>query len=136
MTSSKSNKSYTYTIGRRREAVANIKLFKGKGESTINKKPLETYFPLLSQKIVYSRPFVVTSTTDKYYFEARTSGGGKMGQLKAVTLAISRALKEIDDKFRPLLRTAGLLTVDSRVRERRMVGTGGKSRRTKQSPKR
>jgi small subunit ribosomal protein S9 len=136
MTSSKSNKTYTYAIGRRREAIANIKLFKGKGDSLINKLSVDKYFPLSSQKIIYNRPFVTTGTLDKYYFEARTSGGGKIGQLNAITLAISRALKIINETYGPLLRDAGLLTVDARVRQRRMVGMGGKSRRQRQSPKR
>jgi len=136
MTTSKNNKSYTYSIGRRREATSIVKLFKGKGESTINKISVDKYFPLSSQKIIYNRPFVTTGTLDKYYFEARTSGGGKIGQLNAITLAISRALKLISEAHGPLLRDAGLLTVDARARQRRMVGMGGKSRRKRQSPKR
>jgi len=136
MTTSKSNKTYTYAVGRRREATSSVKLFKGKGDSLVNKISVDKYFPLSSQKIIYNRPFATTGTLDKYYFEARTSGGGKIGQLNAITLAISRALKTISETNGPLLRDAGLLTVDARVRQRRMVGMGGKSRRQRQSPKR
>ena len=135
-TKSKSSKAYTYAIGRRKASIANLKLYKGKSESIVNGKALEVYFPLLSDKLVYSKPFVVTKTTDKYYWEARVSGGGKQGQLEAMTLALARALKIIDISFGPILRNNGLMTVDSRVRQRRMVGTGGKARRAKQSPKR
>ncbi|HPD44580.1 MAG TPA: 30S ribosomal protein S9 [Candidatus Woesebacteria bacterium] len=132
----KTTKTYTYAIGRRKCAVAAIKLFKGKGEMTVNKSAIDKYFPLSSDKIIYERPLVVTNTLGKYYYEARANGGGKHGQLEAVTLAVARALKKVNDKFGPILRTNGLLTVDSRIRERRMVGTGGKSRRMKQSPRR
>ena len=92
--------------------------------------------PIISDKLIYNKPFVTTDTVEKFYFEARTSGGGKGGQLEAVTLAVSRALKKLNEKYGPMLRNAGLLTVDSRVRQRRMVGTGGKARRAKQSPRR
>jgi len=129
-------KTYTYAIGRRKAAIAAIKLFKGKGESIINGLAIEKYFPLISDKLTHNKPFVTTGTVDKFYFEAKTSGGGKGGQLEAVTLAVARALKKLDEKFGPMLRNVGLLTVDSRVRQRRMVGKGGKSRRGKQSPRR
>ena len=129
-------KVYVYSIGRRKAAIAAVKLFKGKGETIINTLPVDKYFPAASEKIIYNKPFVVTSTVDKFYFEAKTSGGGKGGQLEAVTLAIARSLKKLDEKFGPILRQSGLLTVDSRVRQRRMVGKGGKSRRGKQSPRR
>lgn len=134
----KSNQStYTYAVGRRKSAVATVKLFKGTGDSTVNSSPVSHYFLQAAAVVDYTKPFVVTDTKDKYYFQATVTGGGKEGQLDALVLAISRALKIIDElNFKPLLRTAGLLTVDSRVRERRMVGTGGKARRQKQSPKR
>jgi small subunit ribosomal protein S9 len=127
---------YTYALGRRRAAVATVKVFAGKGETMVNKMTIEKYFPGATDKIKYDKPFTVTGTLGKYYFEAKVLGGGKQGQVEALMLAVARALKKIDENFKPVLRQAGLLTVDSRVRERRMVGTGGKSRRQKQSPKR
>lgn len=127
---------YTYAIGRRKAAVATVKLFSGKGDSTVNKLAIEKYFPSKTSKIAYDRPFVATDTLGKYYFQAKITGGGKGGQVEALQLALSRALVKIDVNFKPMLRPIGLLTVDSRVKERRMVGTGGKSRRQKQSPKR
>jgi small subunit ribosomal protein S9 len=130
----KSSKKYTYAIGRRKAAVATVKLFSGKSESTVNKISVSKYFP--TTFIHLDKPFIKTDTLAKYYFEAKIIGGGKEGQREALILALSRALKTIDDKFTSPLRQAGLLTVDSRVRQRRMVGTGGKARRQKQSPKR
>ena len=128
--------TYTYAIGRRKSAIATVKLFKGKTEPQVNKMSFSKYFPSKTDELMYQKPFLITETKGKYYIESKVIGGGKAGQIEALTLAISRALKKIDETFGPLLRTAGLLTVDSRVRERRMVGTGGKSRRQKQSPKR
>jgi len=84
-----------------------------------------------------AKPFGVTETSDKYYFSGRVTGGGKEGQLAAIILGLSRALVKVSpEKNRIVLRKASLLTRDSRVRERRMVGMGGKARRKKQSPKR
>lgn len=128
--------TYTYAVGRRKSAVATVKLFKGKTEPQVNKMAFAKYFPSKTDELMYQKPFVITETKGKYYIEAKITGGGKAGQIEALSVAISRALKKIDESYGPLLRAAGLLTVDSRVRERRMVGTGGKARRQKQSPKR
>ena len=136
MTKNTSKNSYIRTLGRRKSAIATIKLFSGKGESMVNKLDLIKYFPTKTEKIVYEKPFEITKTLGKYHYLAKIIGGGKTGQVQALSLAISRALIKINELFKPDLRNAGLLTVDSRVKERRMVGTGGKSRRQKQSPKR
>jgi small subunit ribosomal protein S9 len=131
-----STNAYTYALGRRKSAVATIKLFAGKGESQVNGIALDKYFPTKTEKISYDKPFEITKTLGKYHFQSKILGGGKTGQVQALSLAISRCLIKINELLKPDLRTAGLLTVDSRVKERRMVGTGGKSRRQKQSPKR
>jgi small subunit ribosomal protein S9 len=128
--------SYTRSVGRRKSAVVCVKLFSGKGDSSINGISLDKYFPTKTEKIVYDKPFEITKTLGKYYFQAKIIGGGKTGQVQALSLAISRCLIKINESFKTELRANGLLTVDSRVKERRMVGTGGKSRRQKQSPKR
>lgn len=128
--------TYTYAIGRRKAAIATVKLFSGKGESVVNKIAAEKYFPGKTAQIAYDRPFTTTETLGKYHFHAKLTGGGKGGQVEALGLALSRALVKISEAFKPILKPTGLLTVDSRVKERRMVGTGGKSRRQKQSPKR
>ncbi len=136
VTKKTTSNTYTYAIGRRKAAIAAVKLFFGKGESMINGIAIEKYFPSKTSKIAYDRPFLITDTIGKYYFQAKLTGGGKGGQVEALSLAICRALVKIDTNFKPIIKPTGLLTVDSRVRERRMVGTGGKSRRQKQSPKR
>ena len=128
--------TYTYAVGRRKSAIATIKLYPGKGDLEVNTQAVEKYFPTPSEKRIYEKPFVATNTAGKYHFKAKIVGGGKNGQIKSLVLAISRALQKLDTTFTSVLRTNGLLTVDSRVRERRMVGTGGKARRQKQSPKR
>ncbi|OGL53568.1 30S ribosomal protein S9 [Candidatus Shapirobacteria bacterium RBG_13_44_7] len=131
-----SSKQYLFALGRRKSSVATIKLFSGKGESTVNGRPVDKYFPKLVDQIMYQKPFVVTDTPNKFHFQAKIIGGGTKGQSEALSLAISRALCLNTATFKPLLRAQGLMTVDSRVRQRRQVGTGGKSRRQKQSPKR
>lgn len=133
-TPKKITNSYVYALGRRKSAVASVKLFKGKGDSTINTRPVNKYFPLTFTRL--ELPFKTTETENKFHFAAKIVGGGRTGQLAALILAISRALKKGNPDMTLLLAQAGLLTVDARVRERRMVGTGGKARRKKQSPKR
>ncbi|MFH1971408.1 MAG: 30S ribosomal protein S9 [Patescibacteria group bacterium] len=129
--------NYTYTVGRRRTSSARIRLFQGKGQNIVNEIPLEKYFPGEVNKSKWSKPFSVTETSDKYYFSAKVVGGGKQGQLDAVIHGLSKALAKIKpDKFRIPLKKVGLLTRDSRIRERRKIGMGGKARRKKQSPKR
>ncbi len=131
MTNSKVNKAYTFAVGRRKTASARVRLFKGTGENSINNSnEIE-----LIEKIL--NPFKLTNTLGKYYFTAKVAGGGKEGQAEAVVLGISRALAKVDpEKYRSILKKNNLLTRDSRSRLRRMVGTGGKARRRKQSPKR
>lgn len=129
--------NYTYTVGRRRSASARVRLFKGRSQSEVNKIAIEEYFPGEVAKDYYTRPFKLTETWGKYYVTVRVVGGGKRGQLGATVHGIARAFSKLDaEKFRAPLKKAGLLTRDSRVRERRKVGTGGKARRKKQSPKR
>ena len=129
---------YTYGIGRRKEASARVRLFRGKAtENTVNGMEAGKYFPGELAKKALTKPFGATESSDKYYFTARVMGGGKEAQLEAVVLAISRTLVKVSpEKNRPTLRKLNLLTSDSRTRQRRMVGMGGKARRKKQSPKR
>ena len=130
-------KNWIYAAGRRRSASARVRLFKGKGENMVNGQPIEKYFPGAVQKITWTKPFKVAEIMDKYFVTVKVVGGGKNGQLGAVVHGIARALDKANrEKFRPALKREGLLTRDARVRERRKVGTGGKARRKKQSPKR
>lgn len=128
---------YIYAIGRRKESAARVRIYRGKGESTVNSMPAAKYFPgEIAQKTI-ARPFGATETSDKYYFSARVLGGGKEGQLEALVLGLARAIVKIaPEKNRIILRKLNLLTRDPRARQRRMVGMGGKARRKRQSPKR
>ena len=127
---------YIYGVGRRKESSARIRLYRGKGENTVNGMPAEKYFPGAIAKKMLAKPIGATESSDKYYFSARVLGGGKEGQLTSLVLGLSRTLVKVDDKNRTILRNLNLLSRDSRIRQRRMVGMGGKSRRKRQSPKR
>lgn len=128
---------YTYAIGRRKAATARIRLFKGDRENLVNGVVIGKYFPGKAMAVLWQRPFELTKTIGKYYFTARVSGGGKAGQLDAVVHGVARAFAKLNpEKFRAALKKEKLLTRDPRERERRMVGTGGRARKQKQSPKR
>ena len=129
--------NYTHAVGRRREAIARVRLFKGDKENLVNDMPIGKYFPGSVAHEAWIKPFQLTETVGRYYVTARVVGGGRKGQLGAVVHGIARAYSELNrEKFRQPLKKAGLLTRDWRSKQRRMVGTGGKSRRQKQSPKR
>lgn len=144
------SKDFIYAVGRRKSAVARVRLYKTvkagllwgeqkveKGKIVVNEKPVGEYFSGIVSEAFHKEPFIATNTLDKYAVTIRVMGGGLKGQLDAALLGIARALSEIDrEKFRPILKKKGMLTRDARVRQRRTVGTGGKSRRQKQSPKR
>jgi len=122
---------YTFAVGRRKSASARVRLFKGIGENMINGKKI------VNNLTQFVKPFKLTDTEGKFYFTAKVAGGGKEGQAEAIVHGISRALVKLNaEKFRVVLKKNNLLTRDPRERQRRMVGTGGKARRKKQSPKR
>lgn len=128
-------KIVSQAIGRRKRAIASVRLIPGTGEITVNGKTSLAYFPdpLAAKRLML--PFATASAT-KYSATVKVHGGGLAGQLDAVVLGLSRALVLAKDAFKSSLRNANLLTRDPRRRQRRMVGMGGKSRRRKQSPKR
>ena len=136
--------NYTYAVGRRKTANARVRIYKSASvpgmdgvQLSINGKPAEAYFPGETAKSAYRKPFIITDTLTKMSASVVVLGSGKMGQLDAVVHGIARALSLLDrEAFRATLKTAGLLTRDPRTRQRRMIGTGGKARRAKQSPKR
>ncbi|OGE10683.1 30S ribosomal protein S9 [Candidatus Curtissbacteria bacterium RIFCSPLOWO2_01_FULL_42_26] len=132
----KSSAGFTYTVGRRKEAAARVRLYKGKGQTMINGAPIEQYFPTAVEKSQYLKPFNITSSEGAYYATIKVKGSGKNGQLKAVIHGISRALDKANPDFHTLLKKAGLLTRDPRVKERRKYGLAQKARKGKQSPKR
>ncbi len=133
----KSKKKFIHALGRRKTAVARLRLFKGKGKMVVNSKPIEEYFPGKEAEYFYLEPFKVTDTLGKYYATIKVKGSGKNAQLGAVIHAFSRALdKENKETYHVILKKHGLLTRDPRAKERRKVGQGGKARAKKQSPKR
>lgn len=128
---------YIFAIGRRKESSARVRVYRGKGENTVNGMLAAKYFPGELAAKVMAKPFGATETSDKHYFSAKVAGGGKEGQLSSLSLALARALVKVaPDKNKSILKKLNLLTRDSRIRQRRMVGKGGKARRAKQSPKR
>ena len=115
--------------GRRKTAVARVRLASGSGKIVINGRPFENYFPTETLRMVVSQPFVVTSTADKFDVRVNVEGGGPNGQAGAVRHGIARALLEADANLRPTLKSGGLLTRDSRKRERKKYGQPGARKR-------
>lgn len=129
--------SHVYAVGRRKTASARVRLFKKKGTIIVNDIPIEKYFSLESQKQVFLEPFRITDTLDRYSASVKVIGSGKSSQLGAVVHGIARALSLADlEKYRPILKKHGLLTRDSRMKERRKPGLAQSARAKKQSPKR
>ena len=129
--------NYIFKHGRRKQAVARIRLFKSHGETLVNGQAIDKYFPGMVDKKLLALPFEATNSVDKYHATIKVSGSGKVSQLKAVVHGLAHALVELNtEKFRLPLKKAGLLTRDPRKKQRRKMGIGGKSRRKKQSPKR
>jgi len=109
-------------VGRRKNAVARVKLTEGSGKITINKRELEKYFPLETHRTEVSLPFVVTDTLGRYDASVNVNGGGMTGQAGAIKLGIARSLVSVDEDMRIALRGAGLLTRDPRMVERKKYG--------------
>lgn len=124
------------TTGRRKEAVARVRLMEGNGQITINGKPIASLFGGPVSQRAYQKPFEVTKTLGKYTATVKVSGGGTASQLQAVAHGIARSLAGISQEYRVSLRKHGLLTRDPRVKERRKYGLAHKARAKKQSPKR
>ncbi|KIK88107.1 30S ribosomal protein S9 [Micrococcus luteus] len=123
-------------VGRRKEAVARVRLVPGSGQWTINGRALENYFPNKLHQQEVSDPFTLLELTGAYDVIARIHGGGPSGQAGALRLGISRALNEIDREHnRPALKKAGFLTRDARVIERKKAGLK-KARKASQFSKR
>ena len=115
--------------GRRKTAVASVRLSAGTGKVLINGRTLEVYFgiEMLRASVVF--PFKITDRVGKYDVRANVKGGGPTGQAGAMSLGISRALLEADVTLRPILKAQGLLTRDSRMRERKKYGQPGARKR-------
>jgi small subunit ribosomal protein S9 len=119
----------TATTGRRKTAVARIKLVPGTGKIRVNGRNFDEYFPTVSQQNTVLKPFEVLNLIKKYDVEVKTSGGGLQGQAGALSLAIARALNELNEESRPALKADGLLTRDPRMRERKKPGRPGARKR-------
>jgi small subunit ribosomal protein S9 len=110
------------TVGRRKAAVARIYVSEGKGQITINHKDYKEYFPQEILQYVVEQPIKIAEVEGKYDIKVNLGGGGFKGQAEALRLAIARALIKIDPEKKPILKTDGLLTRDSRVVERKKPG--------------
>lgn len=132
----KRDSKFISTVGRRKEAVARVRIMGGNGQVTVNGRPIVEYFPGAVFQRKYQKPLDLTKTSGKYTISAKVEGGGRVSQLEAVIHGIARALSKQDPALRVILKREGLLTRDARVKERRKFGLAGKARAKKQSPKR
>lgn len=121
--------------GRRKTSVARVRLVPGNGNITINKRDIDEYFNYETLKVIVREPLVISETADKYDVFVNIEGGGFTGQAGAIRHGISRALIESDPELRPILKKAGYLTRDSRMKERKKYGLR-KARRAPQFSKR
>ena len=122
--------TYYYGTGRRKTAVAQVKLYPGNGAIIINGTPYEERFPRLAHRQAIVKPLMVTETIEKYNVMVKVDGGGITGQGGAISHGIARALVRANETFKPVLRKNGLLTRDSRAKERKKVGL----RRARKAP--
>ena len=111
-----------YGTGRRKKSIARVYLVPGTGNITINKRDIDDYLGLETLKVVVRQPLVATSTSDKFDGLVNVHGGGYTGQAGAIRHGISRALLEADPDYRPILKSAGYLTRDPRMKERKKYG--------------
>ena len=130
-----SAKPYFYGTGRRKSSVARVRLYPGTGKITINNRDVDDYFGLETLKLIINQPFGVTNTMGKFDIVANVNGGGISGQAGAIRHGVSRALLLADDTYRPLLKKAGFLTRDPRMKERKKYGLKA-ARRASQFSKR
>ena len=130
-----SAKPYFYGTGRRKSSVARVRLYPGTGKITINGRDIDDYFGLETLKLIINQPFGVTGTEAKFDIVANVRGGGISGQAGAIRHGVSRALLLADETYRPLLKKAGFLTRDPRMKERKKYGLKA-ARRASQFSKR
>ena len=114
-----------YGTGRRKTAVARVRLKEGEGQIVVNRQPLGEYFGRATLRMVIAQPLKLTGLDGKYDVIANVRGGGSTGQAEAIRHGISRALLEVDGGLRSTLRKAGLLTRDPRIKERKKYGQRG-----------
>ena len=123
------NTSQHIGTGRRKTAIARVRLASGTGKILINGRTFENYFPVETQRVIASQPLSVTGNTDKFDAHITVTGGGPNGQAGAVRHGLARALLTVDANLRPILKAEGLLTRDPRRRERKKYGQPGARKR-------
>ena len=111
--------------GRRKSATARVRIKPGSGKIMVNHRNVETYFPIDEHRMIINEPFQTTENSEKFDVRVNVQGGGTAGQAEAIRLGIARALLLHDAELRPTLKAEGLLTRDSRVRERKKPGQPG-----------
>lgn len=121
--------------GRRKKAIARVRLVPGEGKVVINKRDIENFFGLETLRVIVNQPLVLTETKDKYDVLVNVYGGGLAGQAGAIRHGIARALVKSDESLKPELKSAGFLTRDPRMKERKKYGLK-KARRASQFSKR
>ena len=115
-------KAKFYGTGRRKKSVARVYLVPGTGNITINKRDMDEYFGLDTLKVIVRQPLAATETADKFDVLVNVRGGGYTGQAGAIRHGIARALLNVDADYRPILKSAGFLTRDPRMKERKKYG--------------
>lgn len=124
-----------YGTGRRKSSVARVRLVPGEGRIVINGRDIDEYIPFAALRLVVNQPLVATETTGSYDILVNVNGGGYTGQAGAIRHGIARALLQVDPEYRSALKSAGLLTRDPRMKERKKYGLKG-ARRAPQFSKR
>ena len=124
-----------YGTGRRKKSIARVRLVPGNGSIKINERDIDTYFGLETLKVIVKQPMVITDTIGKYDVIVKVIGGGYTGQAGAIRHGLSRALLKVDEGMKPVLKKAGFLTRDPRMKERKKYGLRG-ARRAPQYSKR
>ncbi|HTJ76107.1 MAG TPA: 30S ribosomal protein S9 [Acidimicrobiales bacterium] len=128
-------KPLTQSTGRRKEAVARVRIRPGTGVITVNKRPIENYFPSETHRMIVTEPLRLTTLNETYDVDATMDGGGISGQAGALRLGIARGLVNLDEELRSTLKRAGFLTRDAREKESKKYGLK-KARKAPQYSKR
>jgi len=116
---------FFYGTGRRKTSIARTRLYNGSGQIIVNGRPYNEYFPRATLQMIIKQPLELTKTEGKFDIKVNVKGGGLAGQAQAIKHGISRALLDFDPELRPVLKKAGFLTRDARVKERKKYGQRG-----------
>lgn len=117
-----SKQPYFYGTGRRKSSVARVRVYAGSGNITINGRNIDDYFGLETLKLIVKQPLILTENSDKFDIVCTVAGGGVTGQAGAIRHGLSRALLQVNEELRPVLKKAGFLTRDPRMKERKKYG--------------